>query len=501
MFGIGGKMATQKVYASYQEIIDLHTESDRVSAIGIHTPTGSTPHKMFSGFYDQFKKYKYLGCSVTLVPAARLPVDPLGVSYEAGEPTIDPRDLLNPILWHGCHGQDIGAILNQLYSAGVVGSSNFADVMSTDSIDKFDFINTSGDIPFETLTILEKLYYKALTDNTWKKAHPQKGFKKSGLRPLIYSMATTHQIMPMQGGFDADPEDIQDLGVPGSMSASVDGSDIVFTRGRSYNQQFIANRLRGLGWMDTRNVLTNVDAVGSITPASMSEIDPNQGIAAMLDGASKRSVLPTLYMGVILLPPAYKTEQYFRMIINHRFAFAGFRGISFQNDAINEDAPSVFNLNDPNYEYDPDDETGGLPSLTGIRYALLDVYRTERTTITSSVNASYPYVYSKLQVILQYSDGSLSSVYLTVRFSGVTSNGNFFRRVTPDGAIGITTNSTSTGNNIITGYEDGHYISSTGSSLTATYTWESQSDMDSISDAEKELVISDLQNQTVVTWE
>ena len=40
-----------------------------------------------------------------MVPAATLPADPLQVSYEAGEPTIDPRDMLNPILHKPYHGE------------------------------------------------------------------------------------------------------------------------------------------------------------------------------------------------------------------------------------------------------------------------------------------------------------------------------------------------------------------------------------------------------------
>lgn len=92
-------MATQYAKASYEEIIDCHTEEGHVTAIGIHTPTGDTPRKMFSGFFEQFKKFKYLGCSIKLVPAARLPADPLQVSYEPGQvigTAVDPRDMLNP---------------------------------------------------------------------------------------------------------------------------------------------------------------------------------------------------------------------------------------------------------------------------------------------------------------------------------------------------------------------------------------------------------------------
>lgn len=53
-------MATQKAFATYQEIYDVNTVSDNVSIIGIHTPVGAKPRKMLAGFFTQFRKYKYL---------------------------------------------------------------------------------------------------------------------------------------------------------------------------------------------------------------------------------------------------------------------------------------------------------------------------------------------------------------------------------------------------------------------------------------------------------
>lgn len=322
-------MATQKAYASYQEIVDLHTESDTVSAIGIHTPTGDTPYKMFPGFFDQFKKYKYVGCSIALVPSARLPADPLQVKYGEGNPgdpyTIDPRDMLNPIMFHGCHGNDMGMILNRL-----MGQENgISD--SLDGLQESAEISASGGIAG-----LEGLYYKALTDNTWRKAHPQRGFKKSGLRPLVYSMASTRQIMPGQlGGSlvvkDGQIEfDVDDYGDYESSNGLIDGFNVTGFRANVDNKmQIITPRLTGLGWMDTRNAMTQAQTY-------MLEGLPllPDGLEGFYSALENKAELPLIYMGLILMPPAYKVEQYYRMIINHRFAFKGFRGISFSNDIL-----------------------------------------------------------------------------------------------------------------------------------------------------------------------
>lgn len=350
-------MTTQKAFASYDEVIDLHTESDTVSVIGIHTPTGNTPHRMFKGFFEQFKKYKYYGCSIKLVPAARLPADPLQVSYEAGEPTIDPRDLMNPLLFHGCHGNDLGQILNRLYTLG----------SDSDSINRMiaQFtVNSDPDLeqPLDGLE-LEQLYYKALTDKTWRKAHPQRGFYKAGLRPMIYSLATTHQILPDApygiGGFvPSKPEFDNVVGSITSDDFSADGMVDFVTRG-----QFITPRLTGLGWLDTKQVLLHAreDATAHFEGSDVVS-DITEWLHGVEQASEEYMTLPSIFMGVILLPPAYKTEQYYRMIITHHFGFKGFRGISFSNDIV--ETPSYFNMNVDDYEYEPspDPEPGPGPS-------------------------------------------------------------------------------------------------------------------------------------------
>lgn len=335
-------MATQKVYASYQEVIDLHTESDRVTVLGIHTPTGSFPRQMFKGFFDQFKKYKYLGCSISLVPAARLPADPSMISYEGGEAALDARDLMNPIMFHGCHGDDLGTILNQLYGddAGVSDSIVGIDVGS----------NT----PVGTYEVFERLYYKALTDKTWKKAHPMRGFRKSGLRPLVYSMAVNRQLMPgsipsgigdrdaVGFGLDNGFKLASGFGDPSSdFDIEDEGGDIgvnVLPRTRN-NLQVFTPRLTSLGWIDTRNVLTVASDSFYDDGVIDEELISNINNAFQVNYAE----LPKIFMGCILLPPAYKTEQYFRMIVNHSFAFKGFRGVSFQPSVTN--VPTYWNKN------------------------------------------------------------------------------------------------------------------------------------------------------------
>nr|QRV61739.1 Cap protein [Porprismacovirus sp.] len=361
-------MATNFATASYQEVIDLHTESKTVSVVGIHTPCTSTPVKMLGGFWKQFRKVKYLGCSLSLVPAARLPADPLQVSYGAGEPTIDPRDMLNPILFHGCHGDDMGAILDTLYSGENSGTSDITRKQSDSAVmDVFSENQVGNDY-------VDALYYRALTDKTWAKAHPQIGFRKSGMRPLVHQLVANRpfsQFSPDARYGSLGPlvsEDgpkstgqigthtvgtgyEQSIGVltsPGLPETNTVENETNFTIGRDgiSGYAFATSGLRPLGWQDTQTSLMTVQGYVS-EPLNGNAQQDAQKIADTWSKVVVPNTIPKFYMGMIMLPPAYKTEQYFRLQINHNFAFKGFRGISMIDDdaEVINSAPAVSNFN------------------------------------------------------------------------------------------------------------------------------------------------------------
>lgn len=367
-------MTTQFATASYQEIIDLHTETDKVSVIGIHTPVTETPYDMLQPFFDAFQKYHYDGCSLVMVPAARLPADPSQVSYGAGEPAIDPRDLLNPILWHGCHGESLGSVLNQFYAAG----SGTTDVTRR-FFDSGEY-NEKNTAQIGNAGVFDSLYYRALVDKTWLKAHPQKGFRKSGLRPLVYEVSTDRQFVPGPNGgylpyvpkadiYAGDPSDndglsasavsgsmgttstgaLYALGSLGLQSSALSSGDLRSSLPYVRDSSFFTSRLHGLGWLDTRQRVFNANTGVSSQALSGDPDEDSEIIEDMYVNAEnygRINYLPRLFMGMILLPPAYKTEQYFRIILNHRFSFKKYRGISMRGDIVGNIGPGAI----PSYQ-------------------------------------------------------------------------------------------------------------------------------------------------------
>lgn len=317
-------MATNYAQATYTEVIDLQTVADSQSIIGIHTPVGASPYQRLRGFFTQFRKFKYNGIkSLVMVPAAQLPVDPLGLTGVVGTTELmDPRDSLNPILFHGCHGEYLDQILNEIYNQGnYVGSGNEPVNENGGNVSPSadEFRSPSSQDIYN--------YYAKLTDSSWRKFGIQSGVKLSGLRPLVHTVVQNMPSLPsMASGATAVYH--QNAGVfgdvvagvvqpPGTTPSAYPIDNVYVPMGQAqevpvynngvfsgieevYKQQF-TNRMTSLGWLPTA---TKQSGAG--------------------DNIQNVTILPKCFMGVLVMPPAYNVEQYFRMVITHSFSFKDF---------------------------------------------------------------------------------------------------------------------------------------------------------------------------------
>lgn len=293
-------MSTNYAFAKYQEIYDINTVSNSVSVIGIHTPVGAKPRQMLSGFFTQFRKYKYRGCSVVATPAQRLGLNLAQISTAAGSSTVNPKDVWNPALVRGCHGDNLNAALNSIYKG------SFTNEGSSLGMD------THGDsvVPTGSLT-WEQMYYRMLQDPSFKKFNLASGIKINKLHPMVYNVASNHQIFPNEAaviganmgklvpGVDKNSVDFK------GFSGSTDGYVADGNAGSNVNvlPQFMTNRLQSLGWLDTRQVLNS--STGS-SPAY--------------------TVLPKIFMACIVLPPALSDSVVtsLRFVVTHYFEFKDF---------------------------------------------------------------------------------------------------------------------------------------------------------------------------------
>lgn len=337
-------MATNYVTAKYQEIVDVSTVNNTVSLIGIHTPVGRKPYNMLSGFFNQFKRYRYVGCDVVCQPAATLPADPLSVSYEAGDTATDPRDLLNPIIFKGCHGENMNAALNSMYrNKGFDFRSNSLD--KTD-ITFYESTNQGGEA--------DGMYYSALSDVSFKKYNVLQPFRINGLHPLVHDLVSTSPLplsvanasdystdqslgeaLPfLQNGGDVNTDTLDSsstLGPTGTIAFRHNYAQQVWdgdvfsgvTPGRSpVNSGMFTNRMKPLGWMDTH---ANPTAYWDLEMSYLNgDLDLTNERLRNANAIPQLQTLPKLFMGCLVLPPSFKSILTFRFIFTHKFEFKDF---------------------------------------------------------------------------------------------------------------------------------------------------------------------------------
>lgn len=299
-------MVNKYINATYQEIYDIATTPNKVTIIGIRTPSGSVPSTMLAGLWKQFKSVKYNGMDFVMRASGVQPLDPLQVGTTAGS-QMDMRDIQNPILFRGCHGESLGSILNDLMGAYSHGFSG--DSLDIDSAD----LDAS----------VENFYYQCLTDMSWQKSMPSNGFARNGLHPLVYGLASNYQLGTDNPDFelndasfvqDSSGVSTADVNSEGTYNNSAGMGFQVKSDGTGFQnagKRWFTNDLQPLGWLDTEN------RVGG----NANDPYPN-------------SHIPRCYMGVLLLPPSYTSgvRQYFRMVCTHYFTFKDFRSISLDSD-------------------------------------------------------------------------------------------------------------------------------------------------------------------------
>lgn len=303
---------------TYTETYDVNTADGKPTLIGFHTPIGRNPYHFLYPAFMMYEKYKYLGCDVSIVNSAHLPISITAYDIEGGEQNMDPRDSLNPILFKGCHGNSMAEVLDSIYSG-------FSEITKEQSTDKL-----------ELATRFNTFYYTALGDNGWRKSPIQKTLRINGLHPLVYRMAQNIQISPVNmdaddywensENFDTNPGNTDRM--PGGNQMTDDdeprarawnapvewhtatGNETTF-RAMTYGSSVFTSGVQRLGWMDTlnRNIYNS-----NTVPSNFS--------------TTRIALLPKVFMGVLMLPPALRAYNFLRISIRHKFAFRGIRGIS-----------------------------------------------------------------------------------------------------------------------------------------------------------------------------
>lgn len=298
-------MVSNTINATYTETYDLNTAIGELSILGIHTPQADSLKYMFKGFFEQYKKYKILGCNLQMVCATQQSLTPDLVGLEAGQ--VDPRDVLNPILFKACTGENLNVLLNQIYN-----SQESINNSSSSSLDQHVDNHTYG----------INAYYSLLADDSFRREHPQKGLTVMGLKPMVHKVVTTQPFGWSGDNFSGFSTPLITPGTPDtspSSGASVGFGGVAGTKNDSNVVQrnpqiFVSNGMTDMPWLDTV-----YDGLGySISGTTVS------ANANVKQGMLINSV-PRVYMGCIVLPPAILQRLFFRMQIVWHIQFKDFR--------------------------------------------------------------------------------------------------------------------------------------------------------------------------------
>lgn len=248
---------------SYTYFLDLATSPDRVQVISVSAGGMSCMRRLLP-FFAAYKYYKLGPVNLKVVPASTLPVDPTGLSLEAGENTVDPRDQFNP---------------------GLVRITNGEDIIVPKDMDQ---------------------YYTLMLDRRWYKFQLQSGFFRRAV-PRVWRIAQLHQ-----DRFPGNTQNFPSVRNPGREVYSRQGlitadsqPAVAYTpldEGSDPRGFFqVGNNLR-LDWLPT-------DSDNSWDPT------PN------VPKYGRPAAVPEVPLMTFVLPQAYKTKFFYRIYVTETVYF------------------------------------------------------------------------------------------------------------------------------------------------------------------------------------
>lgn len=322
------------VTVSISEVYDLSTVKDKMTLIGVHTPTKELIQKTYPGLCMNSKYCRIVKTDVVLSAVSgtvAITPDMVGDNSVNG---IAPEDVLNPILYKAVSNDSwstLEARLMGLYAQAhnytafpqpvVKGSQAFAE---NDEVT--GMTNEFG------------VYYSLLSHRDGFKIAPiQAGLEMRGLVPMVFEKYYTH-------GENLGSNANQDAGAPGIVEG--DSSTL---RKESIQPRAMRGRSHPMPRFNT-TYLTGVNPGQN----SVQTPDPVRGTNfqynGMGDGTSPNfqiempDIAPVM-LACILMPPCKKTKLFFRMRVRTWLEFSEVRPIqeisSFANLTDNY-APLVY---------------------------------------------------------------------------------------------------------------------------------------------------------------
>lgn len=271
------------VFVKIRETYDLHTQRNKMTVIGVHTPNSDIVKRNYPGLLVQCRAYRPISCDIKIACASILPLDPQGVGTVEG--AVAPEDVFNPILYKPMSNfgmSQIDLYINKGHAGPASGDSVDASVGGIDDTDDFD------------------IYYGLLSQtNEWRHANPQSGLSMTGLKPLVY-------------------ETYQTLG-----DNAYNGADTINWLNKDNDgKPLTAHSFRGASKLLP---LLNTTGISSATSQVGDRVGFDLGSGNNIGNVMSIVPAPKIYVAGILVPPSRLHELFFRMVVEWTLEFTMIR--------------------------------------------------------------------------------------------------------------------------------------------------------------------------------
>lgn len=266
------------VFVKIRETYDLHTIRNAMSIIGIHTPKSDIIKRNYPGLLMQCKAWRPVSCDVRLACASMMPLDVQSVGIAEGD--VAPEDVFNPILYKAVSNWSMSQIESFLH------------------VDTPDKTMPSATLDFHGVSSDDfGVYYGLLSQtNEWKHANPQAGLSMTGLVPLVYNELHT---IGTNNPYGLKGDDT---------IAAISGSTF---RGKPER----------MPWLET--TVFSPSEVSTIPEKQKPGFDSSVDLQVL--NAQTGSVAPTVFCGIVIVPPSRLHQLFYRMVVEWTLEFSQIR--------------------------------------------------------------------------------------------------------------------------------------------------------------------------------
>lgn len=288
-------MPTNKLHFTIHQTYDLNTQVDKITVLGIRTPSYDVVSRYVNMW--NWKKVKFNFANFRLACVSQLPVDPLGVGFEAGQ--IAPQELVNPMLFKTVTGDTLDAILDIIYNESAAAFNN-KDTLTEQRISSVEQGGTPATSPLGA-------YYKLLGDDSFRQAHPQVGLEATHLVPIVREMLS---VRPLTSRSSSNSVSLRPFGY----------SDALPPQFYGYATPFDASTGEA-GYSNSTGKYVNT---GNQFLSGGARPMPAFDISGAMLGQTEPQTWPSQVVAVCVMPPAIQKSLYYRCIVSWNITLSEF---------------------------------------------------------------------------------------------------------------------------------------------------------------------------------